>query len=64
MLRVRAEPEAREGFLGEKPSDNMRARALQDRDVGACPVASAGIRSLASTDPRGSNDKIHPHALE
>ena len=23
LLRVRAEPEAREGFLGEKPSDNM-----------------------------------------
>ena len=64
LLRVRAEPEAREGFLGEKPSDNMfeafYKTAMSVRAASRPPGSEAAPRRTA----RGSNDKIHPHALE
>ena len=64
LARVRAESGAREGFLGDITSDTMfeafYKTAMSVRAASRPPGSEAAPRRTA----RGSNDKIHPHALE
>jgi hypothetical protein len=64
LARVRAESGAREGFLGDITSDTMfeafYKTAMSVRAASRPPGSEAAPRRTA----RGSNDKIHPHALD